>query len=84
MGISRGQASGRVLEVRCDEHNLIVDFKDGRTISAPLARYPRLLHAMPEQRTVWEMCGRGYGVHWPDLGEDLSVEGLVRGAPAAK
>ena len=57
---------------------------DGRTISAPLAWYPRMLHAKPEQRTVWEMCGGGYGVHWPDLGEDLSVEGLVRGAPAAK
>jgi Protein of unknown function (DUF2442) len=73
----------RVLDVRCDEHSLIVDLMDGRTISVPLAWYPRLLHAAAEALTNWEICGGGYGIHWPDLDEDISTEGLLRGAPAA-
>ncbi len=74
----------RVLDARCDAHNLIVDLMDGRTISVPLAWYPRLLHASPETRAVWELCGGGYGIHWPEIDEDLSTEGLLRGAPAPK
>ncbi len=74
----------RVLDVRFDEHSLIVDLVDGRTISAPLAWYPRLLHGTADQRAKWEPCGGGYGIHWPELDEDLSTEGLLRGAPAAK
>lgn len=74
----------RVLDVRFDAHNLIVDLMDGRTISVPLAWYPRLNSATPAQRAQWEKCGRGFGIHWPDLDEDLSAEGLLRGAPAAK
>jgi Protein of unknown function (DUF2442) len=73
----------RVLDVRFDEHSLIVDLMDGRSISAPLAWYPRLARASIEQRAHWEKCG-GYGIHWPDVDEDLSTEGLLRGAPAAK
>ena len=56
---------------------------DGRSISVPLAWFPRLLSATPEQRARWEPAGAGYGIHWPDLDEDLSTEGLLRGAPAA-
>ena len=74
----------RVHDVRFDEHSLIVDLVDGRSISAPLAWYPRLAKASAEQRTHWEKCGGGYGIHWPDVDEDLSTEGLLRGAPAAK
>ena len=74
----------RVLDARCDDHNLIVDLMDGRTISVPLSWYPRLLHATPEARAVWEVCGGGYGIHWPEIDEDLSTEGLLRGAPAPK
>jgi hypothetical protein len=74
----------RVLDVRFDEHSLIVDLMDGRTISAPLAWYPRLLNATPDQRAYWETCGGGYAIHWPDVDEDLSTEGLLRGIPAAK
>ena len=74
----------RVLDVRCDAHSLIVDLMDGRTISVLLAWYPRLLKATPEARTRWEKAGAGYGIHWPDIDEDLSTEGLLRGAPAAK
>ena len=74
----------RVLDVRCDDHSVIVDLMDGRTISAPLAWFPRLLHGTPEQRAKWEPCGGGFGIHWPDLNEDLCTEGLLRGAPAVK
>ena len=77
-------ADERVMDVHCDEHSLIVDLMDGRTISVPLAWYPRLLRATPDQRAKWERAGGGYGIHWPDIDEDLSTEGLLRGAPAAK
>jgi len=70
------------MDVRCDMHSLIVDLMDGRTISAPLAWYPRLAQASPEQRAHWERCAGGYGIHWPDVDEDLSTAGLLRGAPA--
>lgn len=84
MNISARVTDERVLDVRFDEHSLIVDLMDGRTISAPLAWYPRLLNATAEQRRNWEKCSGGYGIHWPDVDEDLSTEGLLRGAPAAK
>ncbi|MEA3002929.1 MAG: hypothetical protein QOH81_1717 [Sphingomonadales bacterium] len=74
----------RVANVRCSDHSLTVDLMDGRTISAPLAWYPRLLAATPEQRDHWELAGGGLGIHWPDIDEDLSTEGLLRGAPASK
>ena len=72
----------RVLDVRFDDASLHVDLMDGRTISAPLAWYPRLLRATGEQRERWERAGGGFGIHWPDVDEDLSTEGLLRGAPA--
>ena len=82
MIISARSADERVLDVRFDEHSLIVDLMDGRTISAPLAWYPRLLRATPEHRESWERAGGGYGIYWPPIDEDLSTEGLLRGAPA--
>lgn len=84
MNISAKVTDERVLDVRFDDHSLIVDLMDGRTISAPLAWYPRLLNATPDQRSHWEKCGGGYGIHWPDIDEDLSTEGLLRGAPAVR
>ncbi len=84
MNISAKVTDERVLDVRFDAHSLIVDLMDGRTISAPLAWYPRLANATVEQRAHWEKCAGGYGIHWPDVDEDLSSEGLLRGAPAAK
>jgi hypothetical protein len=74
----------RVKDVRCGEDTLTVDLVDGRTISVPLAWYPRLLHASPEQRSAWETSGGGYGIHWPQIDEDLSTEGLLRGVPAPR
>lgn len=82
MNISARVTDERVLDVRFDEASLIVDLMDGRTISAPLAWYPRLARATPEQRAVWEKAGAGHGIHWSDIDEDLSTEGLLRGAPA--
>ena len=84
MGILAATADERVKDVRFDEHSLIVDLLDGRTIAVPLAWYPRLLRATPEQRRNWQVAGGGYGIHWPDVDEDLSTDGLLRGAPAPK
>ena len=84
MNISAKITDERVLDVRFDEYSLIVDLMDGRTISVPLAWYPRLANAKPEERAKWEKCGGGYGIHWPGIDEDLSTEGLLRGAPAAR
>jgi len=72
----------RVRNVTLDEDRLTVELMDGRAISAPLVWYPRLANATPEQRSHWRIAGGGYGVHWPDIEEDLSTEGLLRGAPA--
>jgi len=82
MPTSEPSAGERIIDVTIDEHSLSARLADGRVISIPLAWYPRLLHASPEQREKWELCGGGFGIHWPDLDEDLSVEGLLRGAPA--
>jgi hypothetical protein len=68
--------------VHVTEHTLVVDLADGRTISVPLAWYPRLLRATAEQRANWRLAGGGFGVHWSDVDEDLSSEGMLRGAPA--
>ena len=82
MGIFARNADDRVEDVRIAEDEVCVTLMDGRTISAPLAWYPRLLHATAKQRKNWRTCGAGYGIHWPDIDEDLSTEGLLRGAPA--
>ena len=72
----------QVTDVALTEDRLIVDLADGRSISVPLAWFPRLLLAPCQERDNWERAGAGFGLHWPDVDEDLSVEGLLRGAPA--
>lgn len=84
MGILAVNADERVAGVAFDAERLIVDLMDGRTIAVPLAWYPRLAEATADQRARWEIAGGGYGIHWPEIDEDLSVEGLLRGAPAAR
>ena len=74
----------RVRDVSVTEDELSVALMDGRTISVPLAWYPRLANATPEQRAHWELAGAGYGIHWPDVDEDLSAAGLLGGAPAQR
>jgi hypothetical protein len=72
----------RIKAVYFTRDSLVVDLVDGRTISVPLTWYPKLLKASPKERSYWEICGGGYGIHWPEIDEDLSVEGLLRGSPA--
>ena len=66
-------------QIRFDETSMWLELSDGRTLSVPLAWFPRLLHATPEQRTRFELSGGGRGVHWDELDEDISVEGLLAG-----
>ena len=78
----RPSTDERVKDVRVSTDLLTVDLMDGRTISVPLAWHPSPADASPEQRRHWQVSGAGYGINWPDLDEDLSTEGLLRGAPA--
>jgi len=82
MGTLALSADERVKDVHLTDDILSVDLADGRTISVPITWYPRLFDATQSQRDNWEICGAGYGIHWPDIDEDLSTEGLLRGAPA--
>jgi hypothetical protein len=65
--------------VNVTEDTLTVDLADGRTLSVPLTWYPRLLHGTPKERQNWRLIGDGVGIHWPDLDEDISIEGLLLG-----
>jgi len=66
-------------DVTVTEDSLVVELVDGRTLSVPLAWYPRLLHGTPSERGNWRLIGPGHGIHWPDLDEDISIEGLLAG-----
>ena len=82
MNTSALAADERVATVVIAKDRLTVTLRDDRTISVPLAWYPRLLRATPRQRRNWQIAGGGYGIHWPDIDEDLNTEGLLRGAPS--
>ncbi len=84
MSFSASVADERVLSVEVSDDALSVSLRDGRTITVPLVWYPRLLNATPAQRKNWQIAGGGYGIHWPEIDEDLSTEGLLRGAPAPR
>jgi hypothetical protein len=84
MSFSAAVADERVLSVDLTDDALSISLRDGRVITVPLAWYPRLLNATAAQRNNWKIAGGGYGIHWPDVDEDLSTEGLLRGAPAPK
>ena len=78
-----------VAEVRAQslvvtEDSLIVDLSDGRSITVPLAWYPRLVYGRPEERNNWRWIGDREGIHWPDLDEDVSVENLILGQPSGE
>ena len=70
--------------VAVTEDSLSIDLVDGRTISVPLAWYPRLFHGTAEERKNWRLIGQGEGIHWPDLDEDISVENLLAGKPSGE
>lgn len=82
MTTSQPKAGERITDVRVTDDTLSADLIDGRTITVPLTWYPTLLHATTAQRSNWRIAGGGFGIHWPDIDEDLSSEGLLRGAPA--
>ena len=84
MSFLASSADERVLDVQFTDDTLSVSLRDGRTITVPLVWYPRLLNATLAQRRNWKIAGGGYGIHWPDIDEDLSTEGLLRGTPAPK
>lgn len=75
-------AEARIRAASFDEDRITVEFEDGRAVALPLAWYPRLLDGTPEQRREWELIADGVGLHWPELDEDLSAEGLLLGIPA--
>lgn len=72
------------IDVRTTEDTLTVDLSDGRTISAPIGWYPRLTHATENERKNWRLIGKGHGIHWEDIDEDISVEGLLAGRPSGE
>jgi len=76
------KAGERITAVRVTEDALTVDLLDGRTMTVPLAWYPRLLHASEAERNTFRIVGGGYVIHWPGLDEHLSSQGLLAGAPA--
>ena len=68
--------------VSATEDTLTVELRDGRTVSVPIAWYPRLSHGSDSERSDWRLIGDGLGIHWPQLDEDISVEGLLLGYPS--
>ena len=76
--------TAKAKNVHITEDSLSVDLGDGRTISVPLAWYPRLLHGRPKERNHWRLIGQGEGIHWPDLDEDISIEDLLMGRPSGE
>jgi Protein of unknown function (DUF2442) len=79
MTTSEVEARALAHAVECTDDELIVSLLDGRTISIPILWFPKLADATPEQRANFEILGQGEGIHWPDIDQDLSVEGLLRG-----
>ena len=74
----------RAINIDINEDTITVDLDDGRTISAPIAWYPRLIHAEPEESDNWWLIGEGEGINWADLDEDISVENLLLGKPSGE
>lgn len=79
MSISEIDTQPRAMKVAVSDDELTVDLVDGRRISVPVVWYPRLLNASPAQREDWELIGDGEGIHWPQIDEDLSVVGILKG-----
>ncbi|MBW3539022.1 MAG: DUF2442 domain-containing protein [Planctomycetes bacterium] len=72
-------ATPRIIDVSVTDDTLTVDLEDGRTIAVPLGFYPRLVHGSAGERANFRISGGGFGIHWPDLDEDVGVEGLLGG-----
>lgn len=74
----------KAVDVKITEDSLTVELSDGRSVSAPLAWFPRLLHANMKERKRWRLIGNGHGIHWEDLDEDIGVESLLAGMPSGE
>ena len=72
------------VDVSVTDDTLTVELSDGRTISVPIEWYPRLAHGTLEEVSNWRIIGRGEGIHWEDLDEDISVEGIIIGKPSGE
>ena len=81
--VSKGRVA-RAEKVRVTHEELIVDLVDGRTVTVPVHWYPRLANGTPAERRHWRLIGRGEGIHWPDLDEDIGVEDLLAGRPSGE
>ena len=73
-----------ITNVLITDDTVAVDLADGRTISVPLAWYPRLLHGTPVERNIYRTLGGGDGIHWPELDEDVSAENIILGQPSGE
>jgi len=78
------QRASRAVNVKVTRQALAVDLADGRTLVVPIAWYPRLLHGTPAERSGWRLVGKGDGIHWPALDEDISVRGLLAGSASGE
>ncbi len=74
----------KAVDVKVTADSLTVELNDGRSVSVPLAWFPRLLHASAKERKHWKLIGSGHGIHWADLDEDISVESLLAGQPSGE
>jgi len=77
-----GSVRPLAVSVSFTRDQLVVELADGRTLATPLEWFPRLREATPDQRAKWELIGRGGGIHWADIDEDISIAGLVAGRPS--
>jgi hypothetical protein len=82
--ISSGIERALATRANVSDDTLTVELVDGRTVAAPLSWYPRLAHATAKERDSWRLIGKGRGIHWPDLDEDISVANLLAGKPSAE
>jgi hypothetical protein len=77
MSILASKPLADAVDVSCTTDDLVVTLADGRRVSAPLAWFPRLLNATPAQRAKWRLIGKGVGIHWDEVDEDISVRSLL-------
>lgn len=83
MSFTDTSADPRARDVMVSDSALTVHLTDGSTLTAPLSWFPRLLQASTRERGAWELLGGGMGIHWPEIDEDISVAGLIRGERAS-